>query len=159
MEALLGFASGIGLALLSAVISAQVERRSARRSRVEDARFQIYMQLLDLYTTYFWVTTAELHGEEVRAETRDRIRSLTWQIADQLRAADEVDHAEDILDVLLSISYESAADRYRKMDMVIKSLEAKMNPRYSQAVHRISERNLLEYGSQKRGRDTTPGLM
>jgi hypothetical protein len=158
-SAAFGFLSAIGLAVITAIVTADVERRSARRARVEDARFQIYMKLLDLYNLYFWVASKEIHGEEVRPEMKDQIRAVSWQINDQLRAADEVEHMPEILNVVLSTHFESAADRHRAIDEVVKKLGETVNPRYAEAVRQISEGNLLRLAAGKRGSDTTPGLM
>ncbi|HEX8316909.1 MAG TPA: hypothetical protein VF632_00820 [Longimicrobium sp.] len=158
-DAILGFLSGIVLAVLTAVVTSVVERRSARREQVQGARFQIYMKLLDLHSTYFWVTVAEMHGEETRSEIKERVRGLAWQIADQLRAADELKNTTEILDVLLSTRYQTAADRHRAMHDLLQALGSTVNPRYATAIHQISNENVARLADGSRGSAFTPGLM
>lgn len=158
-DAMLGFVGGILLAVLTAVITSVVERRSARREQVEGARFQIYMKLLDLHSMYFWVTVAETHGEEPRTEIKERVRSLSWQIADQLRAADELANTTEILEVLLSTGYQTAGERHRAIDQLLQVLGAAVNPRYAAAIHQISNENVKRLAAGNRGSAFTPGMM
>ena len=78
LQALIGFASGVGVVLIGAIISHMFQLRSEKRHRIEETQFQVYMKLLDVYSLYFWVASLELSGEEVRPELKRNIRNTAW---------------------------------------------------------------------------------
>lgn len=63
-QALIGFAIGVGVALIGAIVGSVFQRRAERRRRIEETQFQVYMKLMDVYSLYFWVVSLELRGEE-----------------------------------------------------------------------------------------------
>jgi hypothetical protein len=104
------------------------------------------MQLMDLQAWYFWFTTGEMHGTEVKVDVRRRCRDLSWQIADKIRAADDVDYLEETLDVLLSPRFSTARERYDAMSAVLNKLGQRVNPRYQKRIREISDANLKAGG-------------
>lgn len=143
MNAIIGFASGIGVSITAAVISYLLQRHSDRRRLRERAAFRVYMLLLDLNSHYFWIASSELHGESPSPEIAAKVRSLAMQIADKLREADDIPHLEEILTVLMSEeTYKTAHDRARALNSVIDNLGETVNPRYAKIVQQISDRNV-----------------
>jgi hypothetical protein len=136
------FCSGVGVSLIGALVSNILTTRRERRRLVNERRFEIFMKLLDLYGSYFWFTAAELHKETVPREIRKRCHDLAWQIADMLRSADELESIEEILDVLLGSSFDTAAKRYEEMGRILDQLGRRVNPRYSSKIRKISEQNI-----------------
>jgi hypothetical protein len=147
MDPLIGFASGIGVSLISALLANVLTRRRDRRHTVEERWFEIYMKLMDLHGSYFWFSTAEFHKTEVPPEVRKRCYDLAWQIADLLRSADEVDFLERTLDVILGPSFPTATKRYEVMGNLIDQVGRKINPKYSKKIREISDANLELLGS------------
>ncbi|HWK88553.1 MAG TPA: hypothetical protein VNP72_01110 [Longimicrobium sp.] len=105
------------------------------------------------------MTTAELHNDELRPERTLQIRSLAWQIADQLRAADAVEVVPELLRVLQSTGFATAAERYEAMSALIDRLGNAVNPRYAATVRKISNENLEHMAQGGRGGRHTPALM
>lgn len=157
MNAIIGFASGIGVSIIAALISYLLQRHSDRRRHRERAAFQVYMLLLDLHGHYFWIASNEMRGEPPPPE----IASKALQIADKLREADDVPHLQEILTVLMSEdAHKTATDRARALDAVIDSLGETVNPRYAKIVRQISDENVrgfLDRSSEHR--NNAPGLM
>jgi hypothetical protein len=123
-------------------LAAHILTRERERWRhVEERRFESYMKLMELQGLYFWFTTAEMHSELVQPDTRLKCRSLAWQIADLLRAADEMEFLEEILDVTLGENFATARDRYDAMSKVIDHLGQRVNPRYAKKIREISAAN------------------
>jgi hypothetical protein len=119
------------------------------------------MLLLDLNGHYFWIASNELHGEAPPPEMAAKARSLAMQIADKLREADDVQHLQEILTVLMSEdAYKTANDRARALNAVIDSLGETVNPRYAKIVRNISEDNVRGFVDRPAGhRNNAPALM
>lgn len=144
---ILAFLSGVLVTLVGALVAHVLTRRRERQRIVEERRFQIYMKLMELHGTYFWFTTAEVHKKPVSDEIRLKCRDLSWQIADMLRTADEVEDLEDILDVLMGPGFPTAVARYDAMSKLIDRLGDRVNPRYAKKIREISAANLAKIGA------------
>jgi len=79
--------AGVLLALVSAYLTAVFERRRERRAKIDETRFRIYMKLLDLHSTYFWLASAETRQESPPSGIRSKLQELTFKISDELRSA------------------------------------------------------------------------
>jgi hypothetical protein len=141
---LLVFFSGVGVSLVGTLLAHFLTRERERRRIVEDRRFEIFMKLMDLLGVYWWFTTAEFHRKPVSDEVRRKCRKLSWQIADLLRAADDIEDLEQILDVLMGPSFPTAKERYDAMSMLIDRLGSRVNPRYAKKIRQISEANIRQ---------------
>jgi len=148
MSPILAFFSGVGVALVGSLVAHMLTRRREQQRIVEERRFLIYMKLIDLYGSYFWFTTAEVHRKPVSDEIRLKCRELSWQIADMLRSADEVDELEDILDVLMGPGFPTAVACYDAMSKLLDRLGRRLNPRYTKKIREISAANLAKLGAR-----------
>jgi hypothetical protein len=157
--AVISFAGGVGVAVVAAFAAGLVRRRLEAKRRIEEARFDVYMKLLELQGLYHWIAVAELRAELPQEEVLRQVKSLAWQIADKLRSADEIEHLSEILAVLLSRKYTSAASRSEALDQLLHELGATVNPRYANAVRQISEENLLALREDPEGLKTRQGFL
>ena len=155
ISSLLAFFSGVGVSLVGVLVAHILTRERDRRRVVEERRFEIYMKLMDLHGMYFRFTTAEFHREAISDEVRRKCRDLSWRIADILRAADEVEYLEDILDVLMGPGFQTARERYDAMSKLLDRLGSRVNPRYAKKIREISEANLTTLGAG--GSSNAPG--
>jgi len=157
----IGFASGVGVSATAAWVSSLFQQRSDRRRRREQAAFQVYMLLLELNGRYFWVTSKEMHGEPPPPEITAKVRDLAWRIADKLREADDVQHSEEILTVLMSEdAYKTAQERANALNAVIDKLGDSVNPRYARVMRTISDKNVVGIMARPRGQpNNAPGSM
>ena len=89
-EALIGFASGVGVSVIAALFTSLLERRRIARSRIEQTLFDVYMLLLELDHYYFWIASCELHKRKADSDIKAKVKRLAWRIADRLRAEDRV---------------------------------------------------------------------
>jgi hypothetical protein len=146
VDPLLAFLSGVGVSLFGALVANILTRHRDRRRVVEERRFDIYMKLMELHSSYFWFTVAEVHRESVKAAIRQKCRDLSWQCADMLRSADEVDFLDEILDVTLSPRFTTAVERYEAMGNLLDRLGKRVNPRYARKIREMSQANLEQLG-------------
>jgi elongation factor P--beta-lysine ligase len=51
VDPLIGFLSGVGVSLMGALIANILARSRDRRRLVDERRFEIYMKLMELYST------------------------------------------------------------------------------------------------------------
>jgi uncharacterized membrane protein YccC len=158
---MVGFASGIGVALIAALVTYLFQRHGDQRRHREQAAFQVYMLLLDLNSQYFWIVSNELRGEQPLPEIAAKAQSLAMQIADKLREADDVQHLEDILTVLMSEdTYKTASDRAKALNAVIDRMGKTVNPRYAKIIKHISDNNVRGFMDRPSGhRNNAPALM
>ncbi len=158
-SALVGFASGVGVTLIGALITTVLQRRHERRRRIEEGRFRVYMKLMELHSFYFFASSAEVRHQELSSDVRERIRSLASELADMLRSADELREVPLLLRILMSMDYPSAQARYRDMGQVLDSLANSVNPRYSTAARAIGDGNVQDMSAGGAGRAHTPIFM
>jgi hypothetical protein len=143
----LGFLSGIGVSLFSAVAAYYLNRRKEKQQTLESAELEAYFKLLDIYNQYFWVTVAETHKEKVDPILIRPLNESSWKLADHLRKNDKVAYLDEILDVVFNEAYSTAVDRHRKMDELISKLGKRVNPRYAKVIHSISSGNVMHLAS------------
>lgn len=157
----IAFASGIGISLAAAYASYMLQLGKDRRQRREEAAFRVYMLLLELHGFYFWITSAELRGEPPPAEVPPKVCKIAMQIAEKLREADDVEHLEEILIVLMrEDAYKTAADRANALNAVIDRMGNALTPRYAEIVRRISDDNVQGLLGRPPGhRNNAPALM
>lgn len=155
IEVIIGFASGIGVSLIGALASAYFQRRNENRRDREHTRFKVYMQLMELKSLYWRIEQAEFHNRQIEEKDRQRVRDKTWQIADLLREADDIEHLESILHVMFSEQYATAKARSEAMQSFVQELGKLVNPRYARAIDSIGGRNILEFDPNRAAK--TPG--
>ena len=155
METLLAFLGGVGVTLTGALIANALTRQRERPKIVEERLFQINFLLMELSEQYFWIASNELHSITTTPEINRRCRDLAWRIADKLRAADELEFLEDILDVLFAPGYDTATKRHDAMIALLNRMEKRVNPRYARKIQEISNANIILRGSG--GDSNSPG--
>src|SRR2546430_9107568 len=143
-SAAIGFASGICVTLIGSLTATFLQRRTERRRRIEDGRFQVYMKLMELHSFYFFVSSAEVRKTEISADLRERIKSLAGDLADMLRSTDELRELPQLIRILMGVDYSSAQARYRDMGEVLESLGRSVNPRYVTAAKATGDGNVSE---------------
>jgi hypothetical protein len=142
VNAVVGFASGIGVAVVGALATTLIQSIRQERKRLQEAQTEIYYRLMMLRAQWWSMVLEEGHRERLSVRVRREIHDTAWRLADILRTADDVRDLEDIATVLFSEGFETAYDRYKEMDRIISRLGRKVNPKYSKAVGRISAMNL-----------------
>lgn len=140
----LTFLAGIATALFSAGVAVVFQQMADRRQKLAQARFEIYMKLMELHGLYFWVASAEMRTEALPKDIGQQIWTLAWKVADQLRTADSIKETPEILEVLMLADKRSAVDRHEQIGELIKRLGNSVNPRYSKIVRQLSEQNLRQ---------------
>jgi hypothetical protein len=153
----LGFFGGVLASLVAALIASVSQRQIEYKRRKDQARLDVYFHLLDLHNWYFWVASAELHGEQPSDEALHECRKLTYQLNDKLRSFEDVEHLDEILLVLFSESVPSANDRANKISELVEKYGKLVSPRYRSTLQLIGYRNLLRHGPGKTPSSNAPG--
>ena len=137
----LSFATGILLTLGGVWLTNYYQRRHERTKDKERIRFEVYMNLLDISASYFWITSAESRGERPNSEIFSTLRQLSFKTSDKLREMDEIEHLEEILDVLFNEKYETALERSKVLDKLIGKMSDIVSPRFIKKMREISKDN------------------
>jgi hypothetical protein len=153
----LGFFGGILAALVGGLIASIVQRHNEAGKRKAESQLDVYFQPLELSQWYFWVATAELHGEEPSEEALAHCRRISWKLADKIRRFDGIEHLDEILTILFSASIPSANERAERLDQLISVYGSLVNPRYARVIREISKENLLAHGPGKTPPNNAPG--
>jgi hypothetical protein len=138
MEIGLSFVTGILLTLSGVWLTNYYQRKHERIKDKEKIRFEVYMNLLDISSSYFWVTSAESRREKPNSETLYTLRQLTFKTSDKLRQMDEIEHLEEILDVLFNQKFETALERSQKLDKLIDKMSEVVSPRFMKKMREIT---------------------
>jgi hypothetical protein len=119
------------------------------------------MLLLELNGYYFWVVSNEIRGEPPPPGIAARVSELAMRIADKLREADDIQHLEEVLTVLMSEdAYKTANQRAKALSSVIDRIGDTVNPRYAKQVREISDKNVAGFIDRPSGhRNNAPALM
>lgn len=152
----LGFLSGVGVSLTGAFLANMFARKREQDKARDEHRFSVYMKLMEIHSFYFWYATAEVHKERVPPDIQSKCQKLSWEIADMLRAADDLEHLDEILDVLMGPDYPSAVARYEQMGVLLGKLGKRVNPRYQKKIGHIGTRNVMNLGVGHKN-STAPG--
>jgi len=145
---LLSFASGVGVSLVAAFVANLLAKEREKTKQLEERRFQIYMKLMELYTSYLLLTVDELHKKEARGDLKQKCFKLSWEIADLLRVADDIEFLEDILDVILANKFGTAKERLVEMKRLLDRMGKLVNPRYAKKIREISMRPTLNFPNE-----------
>lgn len=156
-DAWLGFLGGILAALVAGLIASIVQRYNETVRRKAEARLDVYFHLMELNQHYFWVASADMHGEKPPKEALAACRKVTWKLAEKLRTFDSVEHLDEILTVLFSSSIQSASERANRLGKLIDSYGQLVNPSYARSISRISNENLLMLANGKSSKNNAPG--
>jgi hypothetical protein len=146
-SALLGALAG---SWVTVRLGAQVERRAEVRKLIRS----IYGRLMELYSYYFWMTTAEMHAQQPRADVVGRIERLAWGILDDLREVDEHPVLPSVVEVLASEDFQKYPDamtRYLELGKVLKHLGSELNPRYLSAIGQVGDAKFQALASRAFG--------
>jgi hypothetical protein len=135
-----GFASGV--TLVGALATSLTQSARERQRRLRQARTDIYHRLMMLRTMWWSMVLGEGHKEQVSRQVRREIHDTAWRLADALRLADDMDDLESIVAVLFSESFDTAYDRYKAMDHIVNHLGQRVNPKYLEAVEKVSSENM-----------------
>jgi hypothetical protein len=146
LPALIGFASGVGVSVVGAILTNWLSRKRDRRRAVEERRFEIYRKLHELQGSYVHFASAEFFECEIPPEEHEKCRVLAWQCADLLRSADEVDLLEEILDVIFGDGFRTAQERYDVMGQLLDRLGNRISPRFQAKMRQIDEANRRRSG-------------
>ncbi|MEP1032971.1 hypothetical protein [Ekhidna sp.] len=142
IELAVAFLSGILITLTGALLSRYFQNRTDKSKKKEAARFKVYMNLLEIHSNYFWVFTAELHNEEVRAEVKHRLNEVAWKTADLLRENDGLEYHDEIMDFLFNEGITTARERYQLIQSITDKLSKLVNPKYTQKINKITSENM-----------------
>lgn len=136
---------GLGGAVVGGIIGAVVahwfEGRRLHGERQHQGAFAVYMDLIGLIGRQWWLTVAEVHGEEPDGKIRNDYNSWAWKVADRLRTVDDLPEAPAVLDAMFSLRFASEQEREKALRTVADRLGQRVNPRYAEAMHKIGAAN------------------
>lgn len=159
-DALVGFASGVGVSIVAALGGWVVQNLTERQRRIDATLFEVYMLLLELQGVYFWIASAEVRREESPKEMRNKSHELAWRIADKLRAEDRIPFMEEMMNVLMSDpAFPSAQARHDAMLDLADRIGERVNPRYQKSVKAMTSSNVLAAATKSLGDGNAPGHM
>lgn len=156
-EAWLAFFGGIVATLVGALIASLVQRHRERIRRREQIMLDAYFHLIDLNNWYFWVASKELHGEDPPDEVLVTCRETALKLNDKLRSYDDFELLEETLEVLFAENLGSANERANRISALIGRYGKVVNPRYSDAMAKISASNVLRHASLEKLPFNAPG--
>jgi hypothetical protein len=136
------FASGVLTGLIGAWAGAYFARRAATGKELSERRHRIYLMLLNLYQQHFWISTKDMHKQEITSELKEQFEKAKYEIMDALRTVDSLKQLPDIVDVLISLRFRSETDRLERLRQVIDDLGVGVNPRFLAAAKKADQQNM-----------------
>ena len=156
-DAWLGFLGGILATLFGGLVASLIQRSHESEQKKSQAQLDAYFHLLDLKNWYFFVATAELHGEDPRPEVLENCRKLALQLNDKLRSFDGVGELDEMLTLLFSEAIPTAQERADRLNALIEKYGRLVNPRHAEIIQRISRENVSRHGPHPTPPINAPG--
>jgi hypothetical protein len=125
-----GFASGALVGVIGSAAAVYFAHRVESGKDLAERRHRIYMLLLELYHKHFWISTNDMHGTQIKREFKQEFQELKFKIMDELRGADRLKQLPNIVDVVLSLRFNTETDRAVRLRGVIDDLAKDVNPRF-----------------------------
>jgi hypothetical protein len=157
-DAWLGFCGGLQAALVGGLVASIVQRHNELKRRKEETRLAVYLMLMELNSQYFWVASCQLRGEEPPTDVVIACREIAWKLADRLRAFDQVELIEEILEIIFSAVVPTANERAKKLDALLERYGHLVNPTYAKHIAKISRENIMSLGGGSAVNSYAPGL-
>lgn len=157
-DAWLGFFGGLLAVLVGGLIASLVQRHNEANRRKEETRLAVYLMLMELNSQYFWVASFQLRGEEPPPTVIIACREIAWKLADRLRAFDQVEFVDEILEIIFSAAIPTANERAKKLDVLLEKYGRLVNPVYAKHIAQISRANIMSLGRRESTNSYAPGL-
>lgn len=157
-DAWLGFCGGLLAALVGGLIASIVQRHNEENRRKEETRLAIYLMLMELNSQYFWVASYQLREEEPPPDVVAACREIAWKLVDRLRAFDQVEFIDEILEIIFSAVIPTANERAKRLDALLEKYGRLVNPTYAKHIATISHANITSLGGCKSKNSYAPGL-
>jgi len=154
---LIAFISGVIVTLAGGLLSYRLQIRQEKKKEKERIRFEVYMNLMDINSYYFWVTSAEFTGNKVDPHINKLIHDIALKTSDKLRQVDDIEYLDEILEILFSEKFNSATERYDKMENLLEKLHSLISPRFIKKIKEISKENLLLMPTKSWDKLNAPG--
>jgi hypothetical protein len=138
---LIAFSSGVLLTIGGAYLTYLFQNRSEKSKKRNEIEFEVYMNLLNISTYYFWVTSSELTGENLDPEINKMIRDLSFKTSDLLRQYDDIKYLDEILEILFSEKYSTARERADEFSILLDKLHKQINPKFINKINVILTEN------------------
>lgn len=135
------FLTGLLTGLLVSVAGVYFQRLSVKRKAQEEVLFRVYMLLIELNGTHFWIASRQIRGEAADREHAKKFHDLAWQIADLLRQLDKLPELSAIATVIFGLQFPSEQARSNELNRLLKAIGHRVNPRYNAAMQKISSEN------------------
>jgi hypothetical protein len=155
-EIILSFLTGIGLTLIGVLVTHLFQKYYERHKQKEKIRYDIYMNLIDIYAYYFWVMTAELDNERLSEDIIVNLRDLSFKTSEKLRQVNDIEFQDEILEILFSQKYAAANERYEALNEILTKLDKLVNPKFIKKMKQISEENVRNFFDKPRKRFNAP---
>lgn len=139
---LIGFITGVLLALAGAWINISLNHKAESRSTLESAEYEMYLKLNDLYNWYFWFSTNELHQRETPQEVVDEIYKIATDLARLLHANERTEFASDLIKILYDESYPTYDARWKHISALSDRIGSKVVPVHIKHLSELSESNI-----------------
>jgi len=142
LAAILGFIGGVTLAVLTALINLKITNTKEKKIKTEEAEYNLYLKLNDLYNWYFWLATNELHKVETSNEVKDTIYDIAIDIAKLLHKNENSEFAEELLKILYDESYETYDQRWKHMSDLSERMGCKTVPKHQEYLKALGNQNI-----------------
>lgn len=137
--------SAAAVAIIGAIAAQYLVGRRERRARLAERRQRIYMMLLGLHQTHFWISSGDMPmpDRDIPKEIKDQYQREAWRIIDELRTVDELKQGPAIIDMLIGLRFEHEWQRAEAMQKIIDELARDVTPRIRDALRR-RDRHAME---------------
>jgi hypothetical protein len=136
LEYIAGFLSAALVGILSAAAAYYFALRRERGTRLAERRQRIYLMLLELKQTHFWISSGDMPmpDRDIPPEIKDQYWTAAWRIIDELRAADDLRQGPDVIDALIGLGFEHEWQRAEQLGRIIHDLGRDVTPRVAKAL-------------------------
>ncbi|EGQ7932174.1 hypothetical protein ACCH70_004415 [Vibrio vulnificus] len=140
--ALISFVSGVVITLITALVNQKIKESSEKSARLRESEYEIFLKLNQLYQSYFWFATNELHKKETDDEIYAECHKLANSIAQDLHKNEDSEFTKDLLRIIYDESISSHNERWKAMSELSDRMAAKLTPLHKKLIQELSESNI-----------------
>lgn len=93
------------------------------------------------------------------AEVLRECYRISWEVADRLRAFDEIEHLDELVAVLFSFGIATSNERANRLTALTDLYGKLVNPEFSGKMREVGEANVIAFGNGQDPKIYAPGLV
>ena len=139
---IISFVSGVIITLIASIVNQKIKESSEKSAKLRESEYEIFLKLNQLYQSYFWFATNELHRKETSDEIYVECHKIANSIAQDLHKNEESEFTRELLIIIYDESITSHNERWKAMSELSDRMAKKLTPLHRKLIQELNESNI-----------------